>query len=161
MKPIHHLLALSVVLIGASGVAFHSQGQKRHLMAAVYFDAIAQSLEDQISPGISSLAEWQGMFDGDESPFPEWARGAGELVVTARALRTEANVLRCWAEGDAVGARQYIGEWRDESIQNLVRQGIYPANLGHLIRDHEVYLEFIRIRNQYIDPETHHWKLGT
>jgi hypothetical protein len=159
MQRILHLSGLSILLVAVSLAAFFSQSEKQHLMAAMFFESIAVSLSDRIDPGMERLADLENLLGLSDSPFADWTREASELVAMERALRTEANVLRMYAQGDMEGVRQYQEEWYNDEIQVAIRRGIYPAELKRLISDRTVYLEFIRMRNRYIDPETLRWKL--
>jgi len=158
MHRIFHLAGLSVVLIGVSFAAFFSQTKKQHLMAAMFFESIASSLSTRVEPAMERLADLEAFLGSTDSPIGAWTRQAADLVAMERALETEANVLRMYAQGDMEGVRQYQEEWYDDRIQNAIHSGVYPQELGELMSDRTVYLEFIRIRNRYIDPETHRWK---
>jgi hypothetical protein len=159
MQRMLHLAGLSVVLIAVSVTAFFSQTEKQHLMAAMFFESIATSLSNRIEPGMERLADLEALLGLSGTAFGDWTREAADLVAMETALRTEANVLRMYAQGDTEGVRQYQEEWYDDRIQNAIHDGVYPRKLGDMITDRTVFQEFIRIRNRYIDPETHRWKL--
>jgi hypothetical protein len=158
MHRILHLAGLSVVLIAVSFTAFFSQTEKQHLMAAMFFETIASSLSNRVEPAMERLADLEAFLGSSDSPIGAWTRQAADLVAIKQALETEANVLRMHARGDMEGVRQYQEEWYDDRIQIAIHTGVYPQELGELLSDRTVYLEFIRIRSRYIDPETHRWK---
>jgi hypothetical protein len=158
-RQLPHLVALCLLLIAICAGAFYSQSSKRHMMAALFFEGIAQRLEDSIHPSVSLMAEWHGIPGFNMGPTGALLREARELTLISRCLRAESDVLRTWAAGDEQAARELVDEWYDSEIQGAIREGIYPSGLARLIRDKRVYLEFIRIRNQYIEPETNRWKI--
>lgn len=157
-----HLVVLCLLLIAVSGFVFYSQSGKRHLMAAMVFDGIARQLEEGISPGLMRLADLYDSFgwDTDDTGTGSMIREANEVLTIKRCIKAESDVLRTWAAGDREGTRQYIDDWYAEGIQEALRRGLYPAGLRRFMKDNRQYLEFIRLRNQYIEPETHRWKLG-
>jgi len=157
-----HVILLCLVLIAASGAAFYSQSGKRHLMAAMFFDGMARALEESVSPGMARLADVYETLDLDLDlgPTESILREANEVVVITRCLRAESDVLRAWALGDPEATRQSIDEWYREDLQEAMRRGLYPSGLRRFVDDKRLYLEFIRIRNRYVEPEANRWKLG-
>ena len=153
------LVALCLLLIAVCAAAFYSQISKRHMMAALFFESIARQVEIRIQPGVARLAEWHEEIGFDAGRAGPLIREARELTLIARCLRAESDVLRGWAAGNMKATREYIDVWYDGDVQEAIHEGIYPSGLSRLIRDKRVYLEFIRIRNTYIEPETNRWKI--